>query len=40
MTVETCVLLSNHNRKPDAVVRMSLDMDEYYRIVDEEDQGK
>ena len=38
--VETCVLLSNHNRKPDAVVRMSLDMDEYYRIVDEEDQGK
>lgn len=35
--VEVIALLSNRERKPDSYVRLSLDMNDYYRI---KDQGK
>lgn len=34
--VETVCLLSNRKRKPDSYVRLSLDMEDYYRIKDAE----
>ncbi|MDO4312652.1 MAG: 23S rRNA (uracil(1939)-C(5))-methyltransferase RlmD [Eubacteriales bacterium] len=38
--VETICLLSNRKRKPDSYVELSLDMEDYYRIKDAEEEGK
>lgn len=38
--VENVCLLSNRNRKPDSYVRLSLDMEDYYRIKDAEKEEK
>lgn len=38
--VETVCLLSNRKRKPDSCVKLSLDMEDYYRIKDAEEKGK
>lgn len=37
---ETVCLLSNRKRKPDSYVKLSLDMKNYYRIKDAEEEGK
>lgn len=34
--IETVCLLSNRKTKPDTHVKLTLDMDDYYRIVDQE----
>ncbi len=39
-TVETVCLLSNRKRKPDSYVKLSLNMEDYYRIMDAEKVGK
>ena len=41
-TVETIALLQKSNRKskPDTYVKLSLDMEDYYRIMDAEKVGK
>ncbi len=36
MNVETVCLLSN--RKPDTTVKLSVDMDDYYRIINGKDE--
>ena len=38
--VETVCLLSNRKRKPDSYVKLSLDMEDYYRIKDAEKEKK
>ena len=38
--VETVCLLSNRKRKPDSYVKLSLNMEDYYRIMDAEKTGK
>ena len=38
--VETVCLLSNRKRKPDSYVKLSLNMEDYYRIMDAEKVGK
>lgn len=39
-TVECVTLLQKSNRKPDTYVKLSLDMDDYYRIMDAEGSAK
>lgn len=38
--VETVCLLSNRKRKPDSYVKLSLDMEDYYKIKDAEEEGE
>ena len=38
-TVETVCLLSNRKSKPDIHVDLTLDMEDYYRIKDQEKQS-
>lgn len=38
-TVETVCLLSNRKRKPDTYIKLSLDMEDYYKFKDAENQS-
>ncbi len=37
--METIVLLSNRKLKPDSYVKISLDMEDYYKFLDKKEQS-